>query len=553
MPVSRRLTSKGPGRRPGRAVAVALAVVLAATACSDSGDDPTDPGGGTVRIGLVEPQHLLPANTTESAGAQVLAALFTPLVEFDADRRPVEVAAESIESTDNVLWTVRLKQGFTFHNGEPVTADSYLNAWHHAAYGPNGNGGSYFFEKIAGYDDLQSPDPDGDGPQRAPEPKARKLTGLRKIDDHTFTITLSGSFAEFKSVLGYHVFAPLPNAAWASDGVLKDGFEEALIGNGPFRMKGTWQHDSRIEVERYEAYAGAKPKIGGVVFQIYQQLPAEYADLVAGNLDVVRQISTENISSAPTDLGDRFRRSPLSSFQFLAFPTFQSEFARPEVRKAISMAIDRDEIVRTIFKDTQTPARSFVSPAVAGARPDTCGEACQFDPARAKAAYQAAGGPARLQISYNGDGGHKEWIDATCNQLRNNLGVECLGTAEPRFADLLTKLEEKTPVGMFRLGWSMDYPSMQNYLGPLYTTNGSSNYYGYSNPDFDRLVEEGVAAPNQTEAITKYQQAEEILVRDMPVIPLRFGQNNYGHSAQVRDVELDLFGQVDLLKIDMTG
>ncbi|WP_407951945.1 peptide ABC transporter substrate-binding protein [Plantactinospora sonchi] len=532
---------------------VALAVVFAATACVGGGDDPADPGGGTVRIGLVEPQHLLPANTTESAGAQVLAALFTPLVEFDADKRPVEVAAESIESTDNTLWTVRLRSGFTFHNGEPVTADSYLNAWNHAAYGPNGNGGSYFFEKIAGYEDLQSLDPDGEGPQRAPDPKARKLTGLRKVDEQTFTITLSSSFAEFKSVLGYHVFAPLPNAAWASDGVLKEGFEEALIGNGPFRMKGTWQHDSRIEVERYDAYPGARPKIGGVVFQIYQQLSAEYADLTAGNLDVVRQISTENIGSAPDDLGDRFKRSPLSSFQFLAFPTFQPEFARPEVRKAISMAIDRDEIIRTIFKDTQTPARAFVSPLVAGARPDTCGEACQFDPVRAKEAYQAAGGPSRLQISYNGDGGHKEWIDATCNQLRNNLGVECVGTSESRFADLLTKLEEKTPVGMFRLGWSMDYPSMQNYLGPLYTTGGSSNYYGYSNPDFDRLVEEGVAAPNQAEAIKKYQQAEEILVRDMPVIPLRFGQNNFGHSTKVRDVELDLFGQVDLLKIEMAG
>jgi ABC-type oligopeptide transport system substrate-binding subunit len=546
MPVPRRLTSS--------AVALTAAMVaVATTACVGRSESPTDSAGsGIVRIALVEPQHLLPANTTETAGAQVLAALFTPLVEFDAEKRPVEAAAESIESADNRVWTVRLKKGFTFHNGEPVTADNYINAWNHAAYGPNGNGGSYFFEQIEGYDALQSTDPDGDGPQRAPEPRARKLSGLRKIDDLTFTVTLSGPFAEFKSVLGYHVFSPLPNAAWASDGVLREGFEEAPIGNGPFKMKGTWQHDSRIEVERYDAYPGPKPTISGVVFQIYQQPTAEYADLMAGNLDVVPSISSENIGNAPADLGDRFKKSPLSSFQFLAFPTFQPEFSRPEVRKAISMAIDRDEIVRTIFKDTQTSARSFVSPVVAGARPDTCGDACRFDPVRARAEYHAAGGPAKLQISYNADGGHKEWIDATCNQLRVNLGVECRGTPEPKFADLLTKLESKTPVGMFRLAWSMDYPSMQNYLGPLYSTGGSSNYYGYSNPGFDRLVAEGVAAPNQTEAIKKYQQAEEILARDMPVIPLRFGQNNYGHSERVRNVELDLFGRVDLLAIETT-
>ncbi|MGI5214775.1 peptide ABC transporter substrate-binding protein [Plantactinospora sp. CA-290183] len=534
--------------------AAALAAALGATACGGgSGDSGTTDGGDVVRIGIAEPRHLVPSNATESAGAQVLAALYTPLVEFDADKRPYEVAAESIESADNRVWTVKLKDGFTFHNGEPVVADSYLNAWNHAAYGPNGNGGGYFFEQIQGYDDMQSEDPDGEGPQKAPTPKARKLTGLRKVDNQTFTITLAGPFAEFESVLGYHVFSPLPNAAWSSDGVLKEDFEQAPIGNGPFKMKGTWEHDSKIEVERYDAYPGDKPKVRGVRFGIYQQLPTQYADLVAGNVDVVPTVPTENLSNAPADLGDRFKKSPFSSFQFLAFPTYQPEFAKPEVRKAISMAIDRDEIVKSVFKDSQTSARAFVSPVVAGARPDTCGEACQFDPARARAAYQAAGGSARLQISYNGDGGHQAWIEATCNQLRTNLGVECVATPESKFADLLEKVERRTPVGMFRMAWTMDYPSMQNYLGPLYGTDGSSNYYGYRNPDFDRLVREGVRAPNQAEAIKKYQQAEEILVRDMPVIPLRFGQNNFGHSERVRDVELDLFGRVDLLKIRTTG
>ncbi|MFY1671974.1 peptide ABC transporter substrate-binding protein [Plantactinospora sp. WMMB334] len=542
-------------RRMTWGAAAAVAVVLATTACSgDGGGSETPDGDAVIRIGIAEPQHMIPSNATESAGAQVLAALYTPLVEFDAERKPVEVAAESIESADNVLWTVKLKGGYTFHNGEPVTADSYITAWNHAAYGPNGNGGAYFFGQIEGYDDLQSTDPDGEeGPQKAPEPKAKTLTGLNKVDDLTFTVTLSGPFAEFESVLGYHVFSPLPAAAWASDGVLKEGFEEAPIGNGPFRMKGTWQHDSRIEVERYDAHPGPKPKIGGVVFQIYQQVTTDYADLLAGNNDVTRQVPTESLGSAPTDLGDRFRKSPLSSFQFLAFPTFQPEFARAEVRRAISMAIDRDEIVRTIFKDSQTSARSFVSPLLAGARPDTCGEPCQFDPARAKTDYQAAGGPARLQISYNGDGGHKDWVEATCNQLKNNLGVECASTPEAKFADLLNKVEAKTPVGMFRMGWSMDYPSMQNYLGPIYTTKGSSNYYGFSNAEFDRLVEEGERAPNQEEAIKKYQEAEQILAREMPVIPLRFGQNNYGHSTRVGNVELDAQGQVDLLKIEVTG
>ena len=238
-------------------------------------------------------------------------------------------------------------------------------------------------------------------------------------------------------------------------------------------------------------------------------------------------------------------RSPLS-----AFPTFQPEYSKPEVRKAISMAIDRDEIIKSIFKNSQQSARSFVSPVVGGYREDTCGTSCQFNAATAKAQYTAAGGPAKIKISYNGDGGHKDWVDATCNQLKTNLGVECTGTAEAKFADLLSKVEKKQDVGLFRMGWVMDYPSMENYLGPIFTTKGSSNYYGYSNPEFDKLVVEGTKAADENAAITKYQAAEDLLAADMPVIPLRFGQNNFGTSTKVRSVNLDLFQRVDLFKIE---
>jgi ABC-type transport system substrate-binding protein len=94
---------------------------------------------------------------------------------------------------------------------------------------------------------------------------------------------------------------------------------------------------------------------------------------------------------------------------------------------------------------------------------------------------------------------------------------------------------------------------MENYLGPLYGTGGSSNYYGYSNPAFDNLVKEGSAAKTTDEAIAKWQQAEDILAQDMPVIPLRFGQNVFGHSEKVSNVEVDLFQKVDLYKIEVNS
>jgi ABC-type oligopeptide transport system substrate-binding subunit len=529
----------------------AAAVVLLAAGCSGSGSDDSADYTNSVIIGIVEPQHLLTTNTTETSGSEVLDSLFYPLVSFDDQKQPVERAAESITSDDNKVWTIKLKDGFTFSNDEPVTADNYINAWNYGAYGPNGQGGSYFFERIEGYADLQSRDPDGEGPEQASTPKSNVLSGLKKVDDLTFTVTLSVPFAGWKSVLAYNVFLPLPNAAFSAPGVIKDGFEDAPIGNGPFKMKGTWEHDSQIQVVRRDDFKGTKPKVAGVIWKIYQDQQSEYADLIAGNVDVQTTIPVESLSSVSGDLGERFQKSPNSVFQFVGFPTFEKGFNNPDVRRAISMAVNRQEMTSQIFLDSQTPATSFVSPAVNGYRADSCGEYCKYQPAKAKALYQQAGGPTSLTIAYNADGPHKAWVDAMCIQIKASLGVNCTGVGEPKFSDLLTKAENEEPVGMLRLGWVMDYPLMESYLGPLYTTNGSANYWGYSNPAFDDLVKEGDAAKTPPESIKKWQQAEDILAKDMPVIPLRFGQNVYGFSERTSNVSVDLFQKVDLYKIEI--
>jgi oligopeptide transport system substrate-binding protein len=543
------------GKSPWKMAVGATAIALLAAGCGSGDSDESSATSNTVVIGIAEPQHLIPSNTTESNGAEVLNSLFYPLVDFDAQNNPTPVAAESITADKaNKVWTVKLKPGFTFHNGEPVIAQNYVDAWNYGAYGPNGQGGSYFFESIAGYADLQSTDPDGEeGPKEAPEPKAKKLTGLKAVDDSTLEITLSAPFASFASLLGYTVFYPLPKAAFSADGVLAEGFEDAIVGNGPFKMKGKWEHDAQIVVEKVADFKGQLPKIDGITWKIYQDDAAQYADLVAGNLDVQTQIPIESLASASADLGDRFQKSPNSVFQFVGFPTFQKEFSDVRVRQAISMAINRQEITDQVFLGSQTPATSFVSPVVSGYRENTCGDNCKYDPAKAKALYADAKGPSELKITYNADGPHKAWVDATCNQIKASLGVNCTGVGEPKFADLLTKVEKKQPVGLIRLGWIMDYPLMENYLGPLYATGGSSNYYGYSNTAFDDLVKAGRAAATPEEAIAKWQAAEDILAKDMPVIPLRNGQNVFGFSEKVSNVNVDLFQKVDLYEIEVVS
>src|SRR5918912_2295041 len=139
-------------RKVAAFVALPVVAALGLAACGGGSNSGSGSSSGVVKIGIAEPEHLIPTNTSETSGSQVLAALYAPLVDYDADNKPYEVQAESITSTDNKTWTIKLKDGWTFHNGEPVTSDSYINSWNYGAYGPNAQNNGYFFSNIEGYD-----------------------------------------------------------------------------------------------------------------------------------------------------------------------------------------------------------------------------------------------------------------------------------------------------------------------------------------------------------------------------------------------------------------
>ncbi|MCO8275792.1 ABC transporter substrate-binding protein [Actinoplanes sp. TRM 88003] len=541
-----------PGKSPWKVAASLAAIALVAAGCSGSTSEDTEVLPNSISIGIGEPSSLVPTNAVESNASQVLASLFYPLVRFDPTNKPYPVAAQSItHDKANRVWTVKLKPGFTFSNGEPVTADNYIDAWNYGAYGPNAQLASYFYGRIDGFADLQAKDPDDDGPEKAPEPKATKLSGLKKVNNLTFTVTLSESFAGWQSVMGYDAFLPMPKVAFSAPGVLNKEYGEAPIGNGPFKMKGKWAHDEKIVVEQVADFKGTVPKIAGITWKIYQELGAQYADLMAGNLDVETKIPIENLGSASSDLGARLGKTPSSSFSFMGFPMYEDKWKNANARRALSMAINREEMTEQVFLGSETPAKSFVSPVVSGARPNSCGEWCDYNPTKARQLYTAANGPKDIKIGYNADGGHKAWIDAMCNQIKGSLGVNCTGAPQPKLGTLLDKVRAKEDAGLIRLGWAMDYPLMESYLGPLYTSDGSSNYYGYKNSTFDSLVRQGSAAPTTAQAEKLWREAEDLLVRDMPVLPLRFGQNVFGYSERVTDVTMDLYQKVDIYSIDI--
>lgn len=537
-------------KRAARSLIGLSVLALVVAGCGDGDDDASDPRtGGSFSVYVCEPESLIPQDTNETCGSEVLNALFTPLVGYDADDSDVNYdrgIARSVESSDQTVWTIRLKDGWTFHNGEAVDAASFARAWNAGAYGPNAYDNAYFFQNIAGYDDLQAPA----GAPAGTTPKATEMSGVEVVDDLTLQVTLKRPFSQFPLTLGYTAFYPLP-AAFDAD---RKAFEQAPIGNGPFRMDGTWEHDRRIAVTRYDAYAGKAANADAIEFRIYSDVNTAYNDLLAGNLDIMDALPPERLGSVRSQFDDRFIERESSSFTYVGFPLYDQRFADVRIRQALSMAIDRQPIIDAIFNGAYIPARSVVSPVVAGSRDNPCGETCEYNPDRARQLLTEAGGwQGTMELWFNSGAGHEKWMEAVSNQLRNNLGITDVTFRSLEFAEYLSLLDDNQVTGPFRLGWVMDYPSPQNYLEPIYSTTGSSNNFGYSNPEVDKLIAQGNAAGSIEDGIEFYHRAEDLILADMPNIPLWFGKVQAAHSSNVDNVVIDAFTHIRLADVTVSG
>jgi oligopeptide transport system substrate-binding protein len=512
------------------AIALAAAGALVLTGCTSGGSEPTEAAGDPEAIITTngsEPQNpLIPTNTTETGGGKIVTSLFAGLVSYTAEGEIELDVAESIESEDKQSWTVKLKEGQTFTDGTPVTANSFVDAWNFGAKYSNAQSASYFFDNIEGFSYTED----------------SELTGLNVEDDLTFTVDLVAPEADWPLRLGYTAYYPLPESAFED----MEAFGENPIGNGPymFAAEDAWTHEEKIDLVTNPDYDGVrKAANGGLTIVFYTSQDTAYADLQAGNLDVLDAVPDSALATFEDEFGDRAVNQPAAIFQGFNMPYYLPHWSGEEGelrRAAISMAINRDEITDVIFQGTRTPASDFTSPVIAGWSDSLEGaEVLEYNPEEAQAKWAEAEaiapyGDTVFDIAYNADGGHQAWVDAVANSIANTLGIEAVGKPYPTFAAALDDRENEKLTGATRAGWQGDYPSMYNFLAPLYRTGAGSNYEGYSSEEFEALLDEGAKAATVEEATELYQQAEEVLLKDLPAIPLWYS-NVTGASADTVD------------------
>ncbi|MFC9997167.1 ABC transporter substrate-binding protein [Nocardia sp. NPDC127526] len=521
--------------------AAVLATSLALTGCSSS-----ESHSDVVTVNGGEPQNpLVPTNTNEFFGGRVVDRLFAGLKYYDAEGVAHNEVAQSIETTDRQHYKVTLEPDWKFTDGTAVTAKSFVDAWNYGALGTNGQLQNWVFTSIKGYADVA-----------AEKPVAQTMSGLKVVDDRTFTIELEHPSIDFELSLGFAPFYPMPEAAFKD----MEAFGKNPIGNGPYKFAGpdAWEHNVKIDLVPNPDYQGGRPaKNKGLQFKMYQSFDTAYADLLAGNLDVLDTIPDNALSTYKDDLGDRAITKATAQNEHLGIQPNLPHFGGQEGllrRQAISMAINRQQICDTIFNGTKIPATDYTAATLPGFRENLPGsETLRYNPDEAKKVWAQADAIApwsgRFEIAYNSDGGHQAWIEAVANSIKNTLGIDVVAVAYPTFKQIRDLIHSRSIGKAFRYGWQGDYPSMLEFLVAQYLSTSDTNDIEYSSPEFDTLLSAAQAASSPEASYEKIAQAQTVLVKDMADIPLINYISTAGRSEHVKEAELTWAGLFDFENI----
>lgn len=504
-----------------RVVALASVATLAIVGCApDGGADDGESAPTIITANGSEPLNpLITFGLSETNGRKIMADLYAGLVSFDAQGGIENEVAESIETEDSQTFTITLEEGWTFTNGEEITAQTFVDTWIAAAQDP---AGASWFAGIEG----------------ASEDGTTEPTGLEVVDEFTFTVALKEPEADFPIRLASVSYMPLPSVAFEDLGA----FGENPIGNGPYMLdgEGAWRHDEGISMVTNPDYSGNRvPANDGLEMVFYTDLGAAYADVQSGNLDVLDSVPDTQLSTFETEFEGRHVNQPGTNPVGVRIPYYLERFEADDEgelrRAAISMAINREEIIETIFNGSRTLAADFTSPLLDGWTDQLEGaDVLEYNPDEAQRLWAEADAISpyddTFTIAYSTDGDHQTWVDAVANQLSNTLGIQAEGQPYPTFAASLEARIDQTLTGATYAGQTAEFPARSNLLYNPFATDGLYNIDGYSSEAFDAKMDEAASAPSPEDSNSLIDEAQEILLIDLPNIPLW-----YNHTLGVWD------------------
>jgi ABC-type transport system substrate-binding protein len=535
----------GPWRR--RPPLLALVLLLALAACTggrSGGRAATGHGaaprrGGTLAIALVAPASLDPAQAT-SLGARILAGnLFEGLTALDAAGAVRPAVAASWSSDPGLRrWSFRLRPDARWADGGQVRADDFVFAWQRLGSPttrPRPPPADALLGAVSGY-------------QAFAAGRAARLAGLQAPDPATLVVQLDRPLADLPAVVASPRLAPLPHAR-AGRGLA--AWLARPAGDGPFQPAGRYAPGRPLTLVRNPRYPGPPALLDKVRVDTVPDEQTAWLELQSGQV-AFAPVPADQADAARAVFGasaDGRTRPGLLQGPALAVWTLDLDLkskplADPRRRRAIALAIDRPRLAAALA-GTWAPAAGLVPPGVPGAGQATCA-ACAHDPAQARALLAQAGGTLRLSLRVR---------DAAADRRAAQLLAEDLARVGVHLDVQPTSSSSSSPrpAQLAATGWAADTPRMDAFLFDRFHSHGGANPGGYASPAADRLLEAARATPDEAAATRADQQAEALLLGDLPAVPVLVARHAAVLAAGVAGFDLTPWSTVDLAAVSLSA
>lgn len=485
----------------------------------------------SVEIGP-NPETIDPALNSAIDGANMIIHAFETLLTVDKDGKITAGQAESWEhSEDGLTWTFHLRDGLKWSDGSALTANDFVYAWKRVC---NPDVAAPYAETVLsmvkGYDEAINGNTDA--------------LAVSAKDDKTFVVELNAACPYYESIAAFATLSPVQQTTVEANGDSWAISPETYVSNGPFYVT-EWVPDSYITMSKNPNYWNADAiKLDKIKFVLMEDANAAYSAYKKGDIAMIKDVPTEEIPSLTGK--DDFFVQPIIGTYYISMNTQKAPFDNVNVRKALSLAIDRKYLAETLMQGTYTPAGNFMGPGWIdtdgspfmensnSGKPYIDVENYDANLKEAKklladAGYPDGKGIPSLTYSTNDAGYHKtvaEYLQQAWAELGIDLQVNIVEWQS------FTPLRRAGDYEIARNGWVGDYSDPSNMLDLLMTSNGN-NDGKFSNPDYDAAMEKSRVDLDPTERSKDLHTAEDILMDQAACIPLAYYNDFWLQSSKI--------------------
>ena len=540
------------------AMAGALAVSLAACGSSAStgaanatgeAADAAEAGsnGFTVQLGP-NPETLDPALNAAVDGGNTLITIEEPLLIIDENNEVQPGQAESYEvSDDGLTWTFHMRDGLKWSDGSDLTAADFEYSFKRLA---SPDTAAPYAETVVGMidgyqDAIGNPDEDGN---TTTDPDWDALNVHASEDGKTLTVQLSYPCSYFDKLCAFAAMSPVQEATIEANGDAWCTEPDTFICNGPYMIT-EWTPSERIVLSKNPYYVGgwdsSKIVSDTITLLLLEDSSASYAAYNSGEAQLVKDVPTDEIPSLTrAEDGGDFYLDEIMGTYYISLNDQEEPFTDVRVRKALSLAIDRDYVANTIMQGIYTPATALVGPGIVdengyfmdnanGGEPYISDDyEANLEEAKsllAEAGYPDGEGFPTITYSANDSGYHipvAEYLQQAWGELGITMNIDKVEWSS------FIPMRRAGDYDISRNGWSMDYNDPSNML-ELFTTNNGNNDGKYANPEFDQVIEDSRVA-DKTTHFEKLHEAEDILMNDAACIPVAYYNDFWLQSPSLK-------------------